>query len=181
MTESRRSPTAPGRRYISSEACASVSERHACCAWTGPAHRGPRPRRPRRAIDNHPPIDLQIDFVKMPSRVRLRAALAQMRGDRRLEVVHPRAHALVRHSDPAPCEQILDVTKAQCEPEIEPNRLIYDLRHEPISGIADFPHTPGYSAYLHPTSCSGVTKPLLRQSDNARLQLSIRSLTQRRC
>ena len=94
----------------------------------------------------------------MPSRVRLRAALAEMRGDRRLEVVHPRAHALVRHSDPAPCEQILDVTKAQCEPETEPNRLIYDLRHEPISGIADFPHTPGYSAYLHPTNCSGVTK-----------------------
>src|ERR1700722_14158068 len=109
----------------------------------------------------------------MPSRVRLRAALAQMhgacgfgrhlaqmRGDRRPEVVHPRAHGLVRHRDPALCKQILDVTKAQCEPEIEPNRLIYDLRREPISGIADFPHTPGYSAYLHPTNCSGVTKPL---------------------
>src|ERR1700733_3762877 len=95
----------------------------------------------------------------MPSRVRLRAAFAQLRGDRRPEVVHPTAHGLVRHRDPALCEQILYVTKAQCEPEIEPNRLMYDLRREPISGIADFPHTPGYSASLHPTSCPGVTKP----------------------
>ena len=44
---------------------------------------------------NHPPIDFQIDFVKMPSRMRLRAALPQMRGDHRPEVVHPAAHGLV--------------------------------------------------------------------------------------
>jgi len=37
-------------------------------------------------------------------------------------------------------EQILDVTKAEGEPEVEPNRLMYDLGREPISGIADFPH-----------------------------------------
>ena len=33
----------------------------------------------------HPPIDLQIDFVKMPSRVRLRAPLAQLRCNDRSE------------------------------------------------------------------------------------------------
>src|ERR1700677_4657098 len=33
-----------------------------------------------------------------------------------------------------------DVTKAEREPEIEPDRLVNDLRREPISGIADFRH-----------------------------------------
>ena len=76
-----------------------------------------------------------------------------MRGDHRTEVVHPAAHCLVRHRDLALREQILDVTKAECEPEVEPNRLMYDLGRKPISGVADFPHTLGYSAYVHPTSC----------------------------
>jgi hypothetical protein len=39
----------PERRHTSSVASASNSERRACCAWIGPAHRGPRRR--RRAID----------------------------------------------------------------------------------------------------------------------------------
>jgi hypothetical protein len=38
-------------RRISLEACASVSTRSACCAWIGPAHPEPRPRRRPRAID----------------------------------------------------------------------------------------------------------------------------------
>src|SRR5258708_40111689 len=95
----------------------------------------------------------------MPSRMRLRTALAQMRGDHRPEVVHPAAHGLVGDRDPALRKQILDVTKAEREPEIEPNRLINDLWREPISGVADFPHTLGYSAYVHPTS--------YRRRDNA--------------
>src|ERR1700688_4168929 len=88
----------------------------------------------------------------MPGRMGFRTALAQMRGDHRPEVVHPAAHGLVRDRDPALRKQILDVTKAEREPEIEPNRLMYDLWREPISGVADFPHTFGYSAYVHPTS-----------------------------
>jgi hypothetical protein len=83
-----------------------------------------------------------------------------MRGDHRPEVVHPAAHGLVRDRDPALRKQILDVTKAEREPEIEPNRLMYNLWREPISGEADFPHTLGYSAYVHPTQATaGVTKP----------------------
>src|ERR1700722_20596516 len=74
----------------------------------------------------------------MPGRMRFRTALAQMRGDHRPEVVHPAAHGLVRDRDPALRKQILDVTKAEREPEIEPNRLMYDLWREPISGVADF-------------------------------------------
>ena len=114
---------------------------------------------------NHPPINFQIHLVKMPGRMRFRTALAQMRGDHRTEVVQPAAHGLVRHRDPALREQILDVTKAECEPEVEPNRLMYDLGRKPISGVADFPHTLGYSAYAHPTRRVGddlyVTNPKL--------------------
>ena len=75
-----------------------------------------------------------------------------MRGDHRPEVVEPAAHGFLRDRDPALREQILDVTKTECEPEIEPNRLMYDLRREPISSIADFPHAPGYRAYADLTS-----------------------------
>src|ERR1700722_19274277 len=89
----------------------------------------------------------------MPGRMRFRTALAQMRGDHRPEVVHPAAHGLVRDRDPALRKQILDVTKAEREPEIEPNRLINDLWRGPISSVADFPHSLGYSGYIHPTSC----------------------------
>jgi hypothetical protein len=91
---------------------------------------------------NPAPITFQIDLVKMPSRVRLRAALAQAPSDHRPEVVHPAADRFVRDRDPALSEQILDVTKAEREPEIEPDRLMYDLRREPISSVADFPHAP---------------------------------------
>ena len=91
---------------------------------------------------NHPPIDFQIDFVKMPGRMRLRAALAQMRGDHRPEVVHPAAHGLVRDCDPALSEQIFDITKAECEPEIEPDRLLDDLWRKAVAATADFSSFP---------------------------------------
>jgi hypothetical protein len=55
--------------------------------------------------------------------MRFRTVLAQMRGDRWTEVVHPAAYGFVRDHDPTLREQILDVTKAECEPEIKPNRL----------------------------------------------------------
>jgi hypothetical protein len=84
--------------------------------------------------------------------MRFRTVLAQMRRDHRPEVVHPAAHGLVGDRDPALRKQILDVAKAEREAKIEPNRLMYDLWREPISDLADFPHTLDYSAYVHPTS-----------------------------
>src|SRR5208337_3048911 len=46
----------------------------------------------------------------------------------------------VRNYNSALREQIFDVTKAEREPEIEPDRLMNDFRREPISGVADFRH-----------------------------------------
>jgi hypothetical protein len=64
--------------------------------------------------------------------MRLRAALSQMRGDRRAEVVHLAAHGLVRDGDPALSEQIFDVTKA----EREPVRQSRSGRHTPMKPLA---------------------------------------------
>jgi hypothetical protein len=70
-------------------------------------------------------------LIKMPDRVRLRAAFAQMRGDHRPEVAHPAAHGFIGDRDPALGEQIPDITKTEGEPEIAPDRLINDLRRDP--------------------------------------------------
>src|SRR5271166_3060386 len=109
---------------------------------------------------NHPPIDSQVDFVKMPGSMRLSAPHPQVRRKHRSEVVHPAADCLVRDHNPALSEQILDVTKAEREPQIEPNCLMYDLRREPISGIADLPHARRLMRLRRLNkSDPGVTKP----------------------
>src|SRR5271154_827298 len=48
--------------------------------------------------------------------------------------------SFVRNCNSALGEQILDVTKVERETEIEPDRLVNDLRREPISGVTDFRH-----------------------------------------
>src|SRR5271155_342505 len=58
----------------------------------------------------------------------------------RPEMIHPASDCFVRNCNSALREQIFDVTKAEREPEIKPDRLVNDLRREPISGIADFRH-----------------------------------------
>ena len=83
------------------------------------------------ATDNPSANRFSDRFVKMPGRMRLRAALAQRRGDHWSEVVHPAPHGLVRDRNPTLGEQILDVTKAKREPQIQLYRLMYDLRREP--------------------------------------------------
>ena len=95
---------------------------------------------------NHAPIDFQIDFVKIPSRMRLGTALAQFCCYDRSEMIHLAANGLVRNWNSALGEQILGVTKADREPEIEPNRLMNNLGREPISGVADFQDPLGYQA-----------------------------------
>ncbi len=90
---------------------------------------------------DHSAIDFQIDLVKTPSRVRLRAAPSQVRSDDRPEMIHPAPDCLVGHRHPALREQIFDGAQAQREPKIEPNRLANDLGREPVAGVADFRHS----------------------------------------
>ena len=70
---------------------------------------------------DHAPIDFQIDLVQMPRDARLRAALSQTGSDRRSEVIDPASNGLIGDRDPALREQVFNVAKAECEPQVEPN------------------------------------------------------------
>jgi hypothetical protein len=67
-------------------------------------------------VDGAPQIDhaagnLEINLVKMPSRARLGATLAQICRDHRSEMVHPAPNRFVRDRDSALRQQIFDVAK----------------------------------------------------------------------
>jgi hypothetical protein len=56
-------------------------------------------------------------------------------------MVDPAAHGLIGQYDPAFRQQILNVAKAQSEPQIEPDCLVDDFR---VPFVADFLHSLGY-------------------------------------
>src|SRR3984957_3827199 len=59
-------------------------------------------------------------------------------------MVHPAPNGLVGPRHSAFRQQVLDVTQAEGEPEVEPYRLVNDLRREPVSSVADLLHPAGY-------------------------------------
>ena len=62
--------------------------------------------------------------------MRFGTALPQFRCNDRPEMIYPASDCLVPNCNPALGEQILDITKAKREPEIQPDRLVNDLREE---------------------------------------------------
>src|SRR4249919_3599819 len=58
-------------------------------------------------------------------------------------MVHATPNGLVRHRHSALRQQILDVTQAEGEPEVEPYCLVNDLGRETIPGVADLVHPRG--------------------------------------
>ena len=58
------------------------------------------------------------------SRVGLGSAFAKISRDLGSKMVHPARDGLVGDHDGTFRQQIFDVAKAQCEPDIEPNRLL---------------------------------------------------------
>jgi hypothetical protein len=89
---------------------------------------------------NQTPLNLQIDFVQMPRCVRLRPALAKTRGNQGSKMIDPSSHSLMGDCDAAFHQQILDVTEAQSESDIQPDRLLNDLGRKAVTGVADFGH-----------------------------------------
>jgi len=69
----------------------------------------------------------------------------------------------IRERNPAFRQQIFDVAEAQGESEIEPNRLLNDLRREPVPFVADFLHPLGY------WTARGTASP--KRRDNAERRL----------
>ena len=56
------------------------------------------------------------------------------------KVVHPAAHGFIGDYYPTRGQQILDISEAQGEPEIKPDRLLDNLGREPVAAIADLGH-----------------------------------------
>jgi hypothetical protein len=89
---------------------------------------------------NQATIDLEIDFVQMPGRMRLRPAFAKIGRDLGSKMVHPAAHRLIGNHDSAFHQQILNVAEAKGEPDIKPDRLLDNLGREAVAAIADLGH-----------------------------------------
>ena len=89
-------------------------------------------------------VDLQVDLIEMPGCVRPGPAFAQVRRDQRPEMAHPAPDGLVGKPNAAFRQQVFDVAQAQGEPEVEPDRLMDDLRREAIPRVADLVHPGGY-------------------------------------
>src|SRR5208337_2707729 len=76
-------------------------------------------------------------------------------------MVHPTPNSLVRHRHSAFRQQILDVTQAEGEPEVEPYRLLNDLGRESIPAVADLVHPRGATRPPRtPQARSAVTMPV---------------------
>src|SRR3979411_1771485 len=75
---------------------------------------------------------------------------------------HPAPNGLVGDHDAPFRQQVFDVTEAQCEPEIEPDRLLDDLWRKAVAAIADFLHSRGYR------TASGTASP--KRRDKATLK-----------
>src|ERR1700730_11748644 len=108
---------------------------------------------------DHTAGDFQIDLIQMPGSVGLGSTFAQIRCDHGPKMIHPAPNGLVGDHDAAFRQQVFDVTEAQCEPEIEPDRLLDDLWRKAVAAIADFLHPLGYR------TASGTASP--KRRDNA--------------
>ena len=67
---------------------------------------------------------------------------------------YPTPNGLVGESHTTFGQQILDVARAQREPEVVPIRLLNDLGREPVTRLADFLHPLGYRAASGPASAT---------------------------
>jgi hypothetical protein len=74
-------------------------------------------------------------------------------------MIHPAPNGFVGDHDAPLRQQIFDVAKAQCEPEIKPNGLLDNFGRKAVAAIADFLHPFGYR------TASGTASP--KRRDNA--------------
>jgi hypothetical protein len=95
-------------------------------------------------VDGTPEIhplagDPHHHLVQMPAIARPRATLAQPSRDRGTELQRP-PHRFVGNVEPSLGQQLLDVAVAQGEAEIEPDRVLDDLRREAMAAVAERSH-----------------------------------------
>ena len=94
-----------------------------------------------RAPQPHPTsTDLHHHLVKMPPPGRRRSTPAQLAGEGRSELDRPGSHRLVTDVDASLGEQVLDVTEAHCEPEIQLYRLADHVFRKPVALVRNGLH-----------------------------------------
>ena len=79
--------------------------------------------------------DRDGDLIQMPFVAARWSPLTDLAGERLAEFHRPLAHGLVAHANAARRKHLLDHAKAQRKPEIEPNRIAYDLRRKAMAAI----------------------------------------------
>jgi hypothetical protein len=114
------------------------------------------------AIDGAPQIhalatDRYDHFIEMPPVVRFVSRKPQVSRDRRTKLQDPAADGLVADAQASRGQQILDVSVAQGESQIEPNRVANDFGWEAVAGVRNGAHRHSYP--IHNVT---VTMPCLR-------------------
>ena len=91
-----------------------------------------------RAPQVHPPAgDPDDHLVEVPASAWAWAATAAASCELRPELQHPAPHCFVGDVESALGQQFLDITVAQGEPEIEPDRVLDDRRREAMSAVGE--------------------------------------------
>jgi hypothetical protein len=81
--------------------------------------------------------NLHNHFVQMPAARWLGPGSPQILSEVATKFQTPTSDGLVANVDPALGQHLLDIAKAQGEPEIKPNRLADDVRRKPVPFEAD--------------------------------------------
>jgi hypothetical protein len=94
----------------------------------------------------------------VPLRARAWAALPQLARDQRAKFQHPAPHRFIGDVKPTLGQQFLDVSVAQGEAEIQPDRVLDDLGREAMTAVGERSHLD---------ILSGTPLSRLRFRDNA--------------
>jgi hypothetical protein len=80
-------------------------------------------------------IDSNKDFVQMPGVVEATLTPLQISGIARTELLTPDSNRFIRDEDSAFGEQIFDISEAQAETMVNPDRIADDFPREPMAVI----------------------------------------------
>ena len=58
----------------------------------------------------------------------------------------PAPHGFIPNIDPALCEQIFDIARAERKPKIQPDGILDDVKREAVAVVADRVHAAGLSS-----------------------------------
>lgn len=88
--------------------------------------------------------DPEENLVEMPPFRRTRTPLPDPRSKDPAEFQRLLANRLVGHVDATLCEQIFNISIAEREPEVEPNRMLDNRGREAVAGVGEAAHAAPY-------------------------------------